>query len=157
MHSGWSVHLHSLPIRSFATPTLLPSLLLADRDCRPHSSRQPIPIAIRVGRRKGGASSPGQRCTAGLHSPIRRQAAASNAYSRYGEAWRVLSDARKPSELSKQSATCMDCSLDLSGCADLQALHDATRLWRSCVRPAASILNSEGYSANQGSSLRAAP
>ena len=31
----------------------------------------------------------------------------------------VLSDARKPPELSKQGTACMDCSLDLSGCADL--------------------------------------
>ena len=37
---------------------------------------------------KAGASSPGQRRTAGLHSPIRRQAVASDAYSRGGEAWR---------------------------------------------------------------------
>ena len=37
---------------------------------------------------KAGQSSPGQRCTAGLHSPIRRQAVASDAYSRGGEAWR---------------------------------------------------------------------
>jgi hypothetical protein len=44
-------------------------------------------------------------------------------------------------------------SLDLSGCADLQALHDAARLWPSCVRAAAPILNSQGHSANQGPSL----
>ena len=37
---------------------------------------------------KPGQSSPGQRCTAGLNSSIRRQAAASDAYSRGGEAWR---------------------------------------------------------------------
>ena len=52
------LHLHSLSIRSFATPALLPSLLLADRDCRPDSSRQPIPIALCFGRRKGRAEQP---------------------------------------------------------------------------------------------------
>ena len=136
------LHLYSLSIWSFAAPALLPSLLLADRDCRHDSSRQPIPIALCFGRRKGGPGSLGRRRAARLHSPIRRQAIASDAYSRGGEAWRILSDARGPSGLPKQAAPCVDCALDLSGCADLQALHDAARLWPRCVRPAASILNS---------------
>src|ERR1700739_751349 len=119
MHTDRHIRLDSFSIWAFASAALLPSLLLANRDCRSDSSSEPISTAVRFGRREPGESSPGQRCTAGFHSPVRRKAAASDAYTRGGEAWRVLPDARKPAELSKQGAACMDWSLDLSGCADL--------------------------------------
>ena len=50
---------------------------------------------------KAGRAALDSRRTARLDSPIRRQAVASDAYSRGGEAWRVLSDAREPSRTIK--------------------------------------------------------
>ena len=46
-------------------------------------------------------TSPGQRCRARLHAPIRGKPIASDAYSTGGAAGRVLPEARKSPQLSK--------------------------------------------------------
>jgi hypothetical protein len=59
----------------------LPYYLRTEADGLTHPVSQYQLLYVSDGK-KGGESSPEQRCTAGLNSPIRRQASASDAYSR---------------------------------------------------------------------------
>src|SRR5208337_4936783 len=107
------LRLPSLSIWPAAAPTLLPTLLPAQRDCGYCALSQQIRDAVCFRRRNTGPGRARSGCAAGLYAAVWRQAVTLDANPGSRSPWHLLSHARGSTQLSEQGDPCVDCALDI--------------------------------------------